>query len=260
MYHMFNVKVAEKYGIEEAILFQNIAHWVEVNRSRESNFINGRYWTFNTANGFRKIFPYMSAKKIQRVLKKLEECGLIITGNYNETPYNRTKWYTLSDIGESVAFDDCNGQDLPFEKTKMSNENGQKCPIYINNNIDNNLLNTNINTDINTYIKGGESIKAIVEYLNQVCGTNYRYQSAKTQSLIKARLKEGFSLDDFRSVIDKKFAEWGNNPEMSNYLRPETLFGTKFESYLNQKSTGRKKSLSEEVDEWFLQRQASKKS
>lgn len=53
-------------------------------------------------------------------------------------------------------------------------------------------------------------------------------------TLIKARLKEGFTYQDFISVIDKKYAEW-NGTEFQAYLRPETLFGTKFESYLNQK-------------------------
>lgn len=259
-FHMFDISIAEKYGIEEAILFQNLAHWVEVNRSRGSNFINGKYWTFNTSNGFQKLFPYMSAKKIQRLLRRLEECGLILSGRYNDTPYDRTKWYTLSDVGERLAFEGTDGQDEPLEGTDFSSGNGQECPNNINTNIENSISNTYIKPNINTYIGSGEVVKNVISYFNEVCGTHYKDQTPKTQTLIKARLKEGFSLDDFRSVIDKKFAEWGNNPEMSNYLRPETLFGTKFESYLNQKSTGRKKSLSEEVDEWFSQRQASEKS
>ena len=74
----------------------------------------------------------------------------------------------------------------------------------------------------------------VVQYLNQVCGTHYRASSKKTQRLIHARQQEGFTLEDFKIVIDKKAEEWGPNPDMCKYLRPETLFGTKFESYLNQ--------------------------
>jgi uncharacterized phage protein (TIGR02220 family) len=78
------------------------------------------------------------------------------------------------------------------------------------------------------------SPQEVVQYLNQVCGTHYRASSKKTQRLIHARQQEGFTLNDFKIVIDKKAEEWGPNPDMCKYLRPETLFGTKFESYLNQ--------------------------
>lgn len=74
----------------------------------------------------------------------------------------------------------------------------------------------------------------IVRYLNQVCGTSYRENSQATKRLIDARTNEGFSLDDFKTVIDNKHLEWGNDFKMRQFLRPETLFGTKFESYLNQ--------------------------
>jgi uncharacterized phage protein (TIGR02220 family) len=71
--------------------------------------------------------------------------------------------------------------------------------------------------------------------LNSKCGTKYKSSSKKTQNLIKARFNEGFTLDDFKTVIDKKSSDWFNDNKMNQYLRPETLFGTKFESYLNQK-------------------------
>ena len=77
-------------------------------------------------------------------------------------------------------------------------------------------------------------IGEVVDYLNALCGTNYRKNSAKTQSFIKARLNEGYTVDDFKTVISKKAKEW-KGTEMEKYLRPETLFGTKFESYLNAK-------------------------
>ena len=62
---------------------------------------------------------------------------------------------------------------------------------------------------------------------------NYRHTTPKTQQLIKARWKEGFRFDDFKKVILAKCFEWRDNPDMSKFLRPETLFGTKFEGYLN---------------------------
>jgi len=81
-------------------------------------------------------------------------------------------------------------------------------------------------------------IVEIVDYLNLVCKRQFKATTAGTVKYIKARLKEGFKVDDFKTVIDKKASEWlGTN--MENYLRPETLFGTKFESYLNQVSTNK---------------------
>ncbi|MFT8477706.1 MAG: conserved phage C-terminal domain-containing protein [Liquorilactobacillus sp.] len=76
--------------------------------------------------------------------------------------------------------------------------------------------------------------KEIIDYLNEKAGTSYRATTKKTQTLIKARFNEKFSLDDFKRVIDNKVAEWKNDTAMNKFLRPETLFGTKFESYLNQ--------------------------
>ena len=78
-------------------------------------------------------------------------------------------------------------------------------------------------------------LNEIVDYLNQKANTNYKYTTKKTQTLINARFNEGFTKEDFIKVIDNKTKEWLNNKEMCQYLRPETLFGTKFESYLNQK-------------------------
>lgn len=76
---------------------------------------------------------------------------------------------------------------------------------------------------------------SIVEYLNEKAGTKYRAKAEKTKRLIHARLAEGFTADDFKTVIDKKCTEWMGT-EWEKFLRPETLFGTKFESYLNAKT------------------------
>lgn len=89
-------------------------------------------------------------------------------------------------------------------------------------------------------------IEAIVERLNDVCGTQFKSSSRKTRQLIQARMKEGFGPGDFYEVIRKMHNEWGQDPKMVRYLRPETLFGPKFEGYLNQQTASR---LSE-IDGW----------
>lgn len=78
-----------------------------------------------------------------------------------------------------------------------------------------------------------ETTKQILNHLNKKTGANYRHTTKSTRNKINARLNEGYVLDDFIEVIDKKCVEWMNT-DMQKYLRPETLFGTKFEGYLNQ--------------------------
>lgn len=78
----------------------------------------------------------------------------------------------------------------------------------------------------------------IIDYLNRKTDSHYRPTSKATRRLIKARYNEGFTDIDFKTVIDKKCAEWLQDGNMVQYLRPETLFGTKFEAYLNQPDTG----------------------
>lgn len=84
--------------------------------------------------------------------------------------------------------------------------------------------------------KEPDPTEEVIDHLNRRAGTHYRATTASTRKLIKARLKEGFTAEDIKQVIDKKCADWLNNPTMMEYLRPETLFGSKFESYLNAKS------------------------
>jgi uncharacterized phage protein (TIGR02220 family) len=87
-----------------------------------------------------------------------------------------------------------------------------------------------------SYNDSSKPYKTIVDYLNEKADKKYRANNKATQKHINARLKEGYTVEDFKIVIDKKCAEW-KNTEMEQYLRPETLFGTKFEGYLNSKAT-----------------------
>lgn len=77
-------------------------------------------------------------------------------------------------------------------------------------------------------------INDIINYMNNILNTNYKSTTESTKRFIRARLNEGFTLEQFKKVIDKKYNEWGQDKTMAKFLRPETLFGTKFESYLNQ--------------------------
>lgn len=103
-------------------------------------------------------------------------------------------------------------------------EENPKKPIN-HNHIHNNIINNNINNNI---------YEDVILYLNNKLDSKYRSNTKSTKEKINARLREGFTYDDFVNVIDKKYNEW-KGTDFEKYLCPETLFGTKFEKYLNQK-------------------------
>lgn len=72
----------------------------------------------------------------------------------------------------------------------------------------------------------------IIDYLNEKTGRHFK-TTEKNKRLIRARAKEGYKVEDFVKVIDNKYSDWSNDQRMAQYLRPETLFGTKFDGYLN---------------------------
>ena len=109
MEHHFNVQIAEQYGIEEAILIHHFYYWISKNAANNVNFYDGLYWTYNSKRAYAGLFTYMNETKIFRVIKHLEECGLIVKGNYNEDKWDRTNWYAISIEGiyylQSVGYD-----------------------------------------------------------------------------------------------------------------------------------------------------------
>jgi len=99
---------------------------------------------------------------------------------------------------------------------------------YIQSKVKNSIVKDSKEEDIIPYAE-------IIMYLNLKAATKYKSNGQKTRDLIKARWNNGFVLEDFKTVIDKKCLQWLDDPNNNQYLRPETLFGNKFEGYLNQK-------------------------
>ena len=103
--HFFNTKVATEYGINCAVILQHLLECVEHNKANNVNFYDNSYWTFNSTKAFQELFPYLSPKQIRTTLEALQNNGLIKTGNYNETTYDRTLWYALTEKGLSLFND-----------------------------------------------------------------------------------------------------------------------------------------------------------
>ena len=150
----------------------------------------------------------INPSKVQRILKKFE-------------------------IEQQIEQQTCNKNRLiTVLKWECYQNNEQQNKQQVNNKRTTTEQQVNTNNNVNTV--NNEIIKDIVDYLNLKAGTYYKHSTAKTTTLISARLREKFTIDDFKVVINNKTADWKNDANMKQYLRPETLFGTKFESYLNQ--------------------------
>lgn len=147
-------------------------------------------------------------------------------------------------------------EDLLSSKTTSKNEangvaNGKANGVAKSKSNSKSNSKEDISNDISKK-KGSDlsTIAEIVDYLNEKANTSFRPSAEYAKTHIRARLREGFTLDDFKDVIDGRVKAWANNPKMSEYLRPQTLFGTKFESYLNA-SKAKPKTDEEEWDELF---------
>lgn len=147
MEHSFDIDLAEEIGIEEAIIFKHICYWVQKNEANEMNFFDGTTWTFNSVKGFNEIFYYMTPKKIRNVLTRLEELGLIKTGNFNKAQFDRTKWYAITEKGKCIY--PKRQIHLPVG-ANASAQKGKPIPD----------INTYINTDINkkTFSSSGDDV------------------------------------------------------------------------------------------------------
>ncbi|WP_271002157.1 conserved phage C-terminal domain-containing protein [Listeria seeligeri] len=168
----------------------------------------------------------ISDKKIRNTLEKLQKLGFLstkTTNNYTLITVCKYKDYQADEMqkgkrkGEHGANErQTNGRRTADERQQYKNDKNEK----------------NEKNDKN------EKIKEIIGHLNKQTGSNFKANTAASAKHINARLSEGFSVDNFKYVIDVKTSEWLDDPNMSKYLRPATLFGTKFEDYLNQVKGG----------------------
>lgn len=93
--HAFIVKDAVEFGLDKAILLQHIRFWINQNDGKKTHTHDGKVWMYQSASDMTKHYPYWSRQKISRLLRDMEDDGLIISGNFNKLGYDQTKWYTI---------------------------------------------------------------------------------------------------------------------------------------------------------------------
>ena len=117
--HSFDVDIAVKYGVNAAVLLNNIYFWCQKNMANKHNYFDGSYWTYNSRNAFTTIFPYLSERQVKTALDKLIEDGVIKTGCYNKDGRDRSLWYAMTEKGV------CMVQKCQMQMSKMSNANSE---------------------------------------------------------------------------------------------------------------------------------------
>lgn len=159
--YIVETNVACAVDVECAIMLQNICFWIQKNAANEKNYFDGRYWTYNSIKAFTALFPFWTEKQIRRILNNLESEGYLLTGNYNSQPYDRTKWYTLSEKAFALMgkYNCPNGKMKEREQENTIAQMGEPIPdiytdIYTDKEPD------NINTCSSTMNGTGETEKS----------------------------------------------------------------------------------------------------
>ena len=192
---------------------------------------------FASNEHFSKFFS-LSKNRCSEIIKSLEKKGYIkIDYIYQEgsKAISRRVIRCVRNIDGGIR-----NIDNPIRKTEEGySENREDNNTSFNNTFSNTSNKKDIVEQSSTTPLPYEEI---VQYLNQKTDKNFKHTSKVTQRHIRARLAEGFTVSDFKQVIDNKCNDWLRDQKMKEYLRPETLFGTKFESYLNSKTTTTKQT------------------
>ena len=160
---------------------------------------------------------------VKSTLDELKKCGYLVVTKLTPAQTESGRFEYLYDIYEQPQ------QTEPAENQAVEKQGVEILGVENQGQLNTNSSNTKkSNTNKEIYI-------AVIDYLNAKAGTHYRATSKTTQQHIKARLAEGFTVEDCKRVVDNMWTAW-HGTEWEQYLRPSTLFGSKFENYLNRKA------------------------
>lgn len=198
----------------------------------------------------------LSENTIRYGLLNLTECGYLSRGSGKGTwVLNTSKIDASVPQNLSLSTSKSDAQSLEIcgaENEEERSKEEDKEYIYNTSLSDSNSLKVKENEkekEIQKKEKGGpdetperfsDEYREIIDYLNEKTGKRYSAKSRVNQGHMSARLKEGFTVEDFKKVIDTKCFQWKDDPKMSQFLRPETLFSTKFDRYLNEEKSVRR--------------------
>lgn len=217
---------------EDLTIYEKMIYMTLVRHSNENSICFPSYRTIAQKSG-------CSERQAKKVAKDLEKKKLI-------KKENRTKGNSKEkESNIYIVLSTKVGSERDAQQVVNVMHNGGECDaqqvVNVMHSNKTNINKTNLTNNIYSPLeqkeektKDKEIYKRIVDYLNKTADKSFKSTTKKTISLIDARLKEGFTEEEFYKVIDNKVLNWLDDDKMNAYLRPETLFGNKFESYLNE--------------------------
>ena len=251
---VINPDLAYSIGLNEAIALQQVNYWLKETTSGLER--DGVRWIYNTNEQWLEQFPFWSESTLKRTFTRLKNLGVLKVEQLNKSQRDMTNYYTIN--YESELLDEVkvtksksskctlpSGQNEPMEEVKVERSIGSKRTALIRSNCTDVLTeNTTENTtDIKKPIcpvapqPDGDVLitdqaKQVLTHLNQVTSSRYQVSTTSLQN-IRARIGEGFTVEELSLVVDYCNAKWSEDLTMSAYLRPQTLFQpTKFPGYL----------------------------
>lgn len=214
-YIVVNKQLARAFGLEEAVILGELAsemeYWQQRGELKDGYF----YSTIENV----KDSTTLSDKRQRSALTALKDAG-IIDVKLAGLPAKRYICINEKQLAQ-ILLNNTSGSG------KTSSAETEKLEAPKRQTKNNNSTNNKNNNNQEIYI-------AVIDYLNSKTGQSFRSSTKATQQHINARLAEGFKLEDFKRVVDNMWTDW-RGTEWEKYLRPSTLFGSKFENYLNRK-------------------------
>lgn len=201
----------------------------------EITALTGKYGYCYATNGYFAKLYKVNNNTIRRWIKNLEKQGYISTElvyKNNSYEVEKRKIYITPPLKNDST---------PLQKCREGSP--QKCGEGHYKNVEENNININTINKNSIYSPAGQDggnfnlkIKEIIDFLNDKCNKHFKVNTKNTIDIINKRLKEGFEVEDFKKVILKKSKQW-KNTDYDKFLRPTTLFGDKFEGYLNENTS-----------------------
>lgn len=245
LYQIVVINIAVQYGIEIAIIFSFFTYFID-KYSCDDGF-DVEKGVFMPARRIVDYLPFFKERRVYNYLRQMEDSKLFKRVQYGDNPWDRTYWYTYDDVGWSLLERYYPKQ---FQKIANANVKNDKCTSAKKGNctIAKSDKCTSANSDNSIYInnkknyidrsnnnkeeKNRKIYSNIIQHFNLKCDKSYKLNSDVFIDYIDALLAKGFSERDMIVVIDQKCKDWMNT-RYAKYLRPSTLFGDKFEIYLN---------------------------
>jgi len=207
--HSFDIEMAKRVGVNASIIFKNIEFWCAKNKANKKHFYDGNYWTYNSIKAWAELFPYLTESQIRTALKKLEDEGFILSGNYSENQYDRTKWFCVISQIDTIKNDKsiCEKSQMEFEEIANGFESDDKCYNDTDINTDNKQdINTDNKQDINTDIDN--SSKKSKVFIKPTLKEIQDYISEKSLSVDGKKFFDYFEAGEWRDSKGNKVRNW----------------------------------------------------